>query len=205
MAVRAALGGSVKRREDPRLVTGAGRYTDDIRTDRCLHAVFVRSPMAHARLSAVDASAAREIAGVEGVYFASDLQFESETARPRLCADEVSFVGDIIAVAVAETRGAAVDAAAAVIVDYAPLPVVVDPNTSDSIAFEFDLGEEGALDGADVVVRGRFVNQRLAAAPIEGNAIVAEPDGEGGIRMWVSTQVPFNVRGVVAEAIGLPE
>ncbi|HET7465248.1 MAG TPA: xanthine dehydrogenase family protein molybdopterin-binding subunit [Candidatus Dormibacteraeota bacterium] len=205
MAVRSALGGSVRRREDPRLVTGAGRYTDDVQPDGCLHAVFVRSTMAHARLLNVDVSAARGLPGVEGVYTAGDLAFESETARPRLCSDEVSFVGDIIGVAVGSTREAAVDAAAAVMVDYEPLPVVVDTRKSDSVAFEFDLGEEGALNGADVVVRGRFVNQRLAAAPIEGNAVVAEPDGDGGIRVWVSTQVPFGVRGAVAEALGLPE
>src|SRR5439155_375183 len=117
----------------------------------------------------------------------------------------VSFVGDLIAVAVASTGEAAVDAAAAVLVDYEPMPVIVDPEKSDSVAFEFDLGDEGALNGADVIVRGRFVNQRLAAAPIEGNAIVAEPDANGSIRVWVSTQVPFGVRDVVAAALGLPE
>src|SRR5256885_15640352 len=94
MAVRAALGGRVKRREDPRLVRGQGRFTDDIQPEHCLHAVFVRSTMAHARLAAVDVSAAREIPGVEAVYVAADLRFESETARPRMCSDEVSFVGD---------------------------------------------------------------------------------------------------------------
>ena len=202
MAVRAALGGRVRRREDPRLITGAGHYTDDIHPEGRLHAVFVRSTMAHARLLAVDAKAAREIATV---FTADDLHFESETARPRLCSDEVKFVGDIIAVAVAETRDAAADAAAAVVIDYEPLPVVVDPSASEDVAFEFDLGEDGAVDGADVVVRGRFVNQRLAAVPIEGNTIVAEPIGDGGIRMWVSTQVPFSVRNVVAEAIGSAE
>jgi aerobic carbon-monoxide dehydrogenase large subunit len=205
MAVRTALGGRVRRREDPRLVTGAGRYTDDVQPERCLHAVFVRSTMAHARLASVDVTAARELSGVEAVYTATDLHFEYETARPRLCSDEVSFVGDIVAVAVGSTREAAVDAAAAVIIDYEPLPVVVDPEKSDSIAFEFDLGEDGALDGADVIVRGRFVNQRLAPSPIEGNAVVAEPDGEGGIRVWTSTQVPFGVRDAVAQALGLPE
>ncbi len=205
MAVRTALGGRVKRREDPRLVTGRGKYTDDVQPEHCLHAVFVRSTMAHARLAAVDVTAARGIPGVEAVYVAADLKFESETARPRLCTDEVSFVGDLIGVAVGSTREAAVDAAAAVVIDYEPLPVIVDPGKSDSVAFEFDLGDEGALNGADVVVRGRFVNQRLAAAPIEGNGIVAEPDGSGGIRVWVSTQVPFGVRGVVAAALGLPE
>ena len=205
MAVRTALGGRVKRREDPRLVTGNGRYTDDVQPERCLHAVFVRSTMAHARLTAVDVKAAREIPGVDAVYVAADLKFESETARPRLCTDEVSFVGDLIAVAVGSTREAAVDAAAAVVIDYEPLPVIVEPEKSDSVAFEFDLGDEGALNGADVIVQGRFVNQRLAAAPIEGSAIVAEPDGSGGITVWVSTQVPFGVRGVVAGALGLPE
>src|SRR5215472_11296666 len=205
MAVRAALSGRVKRREDPRLVSGAGRYTDDVQPERCLHLAFVRSTLAHARLTTVDVSAASEIPGVVGVYVAGDLQFESETARPRLCADEVNFVGDIIALAVGETREAAADATAAVAVDYEPLPVTVDAATSDSLAFEFDLGDEGALNGADIVVRGRFVNQRLAAVPMEGNAVVAEPDGDGGLRLWTSTQVPFSVRSVVADAVGLAE
>src|SRR5207244_13212928 len=135
MAVRTALGGRVKRREDPRLVKGQGRYTDDIHPEHCLHAVFVRSTMAHARLAAVDVSAAREIPGVEAVYVAADLRFESETARPRMCSDEVSFVGDLIAVAVASTGEAAVDAAAAVLVDYGPMPVMVGTGKSGSVAF----------------------------------------------------------------------
>jgi carbon-monoxide dehydrogenase large subunit len=218
MAVSAALGGVVRRREDPRLITGAGVYTDDVKPDRCLHAVFVRSPHAHARITGVDVGAALRVAGVVGVFQASDLTFESETARPRLCADEVKFVGDALAVVVAETRGAAVDGAAEVVVDYELMQALVDsasalepgamlvhPDKGDNLAFEFELGEEGALEGADVVVRSRFVNQRLAAVPIEANAVVAEPDGEGGIRMWVSTQVPFGVRSSVADSLGLPE
>jgi carbon-monoxide dehydrogenase large subunit len=218
MAVSAALGGVVRRREDPRLVTGAGMYTDDVQPDRCLHAVFIRSPHAHARITGVDVSEALLLPGVVGVFQAADLTFESETARPRLCSDEVKFVGDAIAVAVAETRGAAVDAASAVAVDYEVLQVLVDttgalepgamlvhPDKGDNLAFEFELGEEGALDGADVVVRARLINQRLAAVPIEANAVVAEPDAEGGIRMWASTQVPFGVRSQVADALGLPE
>ena len=83
--------------------------------------------------------------------------------------------------------------------------MLVHPDNGDNIAFEFDLGEEGALEGADVVVRSRFINQRLAAVPIEGTAVVAEPDGAGGMRMWTSTQVPFGVRGAVADSLGLPE
>ncbi|HEY5035231.1 MAG TPA: xanthine dehydrogenase family protein molybdopterin-binding subunit [Candidatus Dormibacteraeota bacterium] len=218
MAVSSALHGVVRRREDPRLVTGAGKYTDDVQPPGCLHAVFVRSPHAHARIASVDVSVALSLPGVVGVFQASDLAFASETPRPRLCADEVKFVGDAVAVAVAATREAAVDAAAAVVVDYEIQQALVDttraleagamlvhPDKGDNLAFEFDLGEEGALEGADVVVRSRFINQRLAAVPIEANAVVAEPDGEGGIRMWTSTQVPFGVRGAVADSLGLPE
>ena len=209
MAVRASLGGVVRRVEDRRLITGAGRYTDDVQPDGCLHAAFVRSTMAHARLGGVDMSEARAMAGVVGVFAAADLVFDSDIARPWLCTEEVRFVGDAIAVAVAETRAAAVDAAAAVVVEYEPLPVVVDSAAAltdpDNLAFEFELGEDGALEGAEVVVRGRFVNQRLAAVPIEANAVVAEPDREGGIRVWTSTQVPFEVRAQIAAAIGLAE
>jgi len=218
MAVSSAIGGAVRRREDPRLITGAGLYTDDVRLDRCLHAVFVRSAMAHARLKSVDVSVAAALPGVVGIFGAGDLQFASATARPQLASDVVLFVGDAIAVAVAETRDQAVDAAAAVIVDYDPLPVVVDsvkalePNADlvqadreDNLIVDFEVGEPGALEGADVSIKARFINQRLAAVPIEANAVVVEPDGTGGIRVWASTQVPFRVRTQVADALGLPD
>src|ERR1700719_1051922 len=126
MSVNAALGGRVKRREDPRLITGAGLFTDDVQPDRCLHAVFLRSPHAHARILGIDVRGALELPGVAGVFLATDLAFGSETARPRLCSDEVKFVGDAVAVAVAEGRAEAVDAAAAVVVDYEVLPALVD-------------------------------------------------------------------------------
>jgi carbon-monoxide dehydrogenase large subunit len=230
MAVSSALGGAVRRREDRRLVTGAGQFTDDVRRDDALHAVFVRSTFAHARITRVDVTAAAAMPGVAGVFLAGDLGLAPRAAfpspdtmaRPPLASEVVRFVGDIVAVAVAQTRAQAVDAAAAVVVDYDPLPVVVDAAAAlavgapllhgekgDNLAFAVDAGEAGApagaLDGAEVVIRARFINQRLAAVPIEANAILAEPDGTGGIAMWVSTQVPFRVRDEVAEAIGLPE
>ncbi len=226
MAVSSALGGVVRRREDRRLVTGAGNFSDDVQRDGCLHAVFVRSTHAHARITNVDVTEAARLPGVVGVFRAADLGLEPRAAfpapdtmaRPPLASEVVRFVGDAVAVAVAETRPQAVDAAAAVMVDYDPLPVVVDaaaalaqdatllhPAKGDNLAFAAEIGEAGALAGADVVVRGRFINQRLAAVPIEADVVVAEPDGDGGIRMWVSTQVPFRVRDEVAEAIGLPE
>jgi carbon-monoxide dehydrogenase large subunit len=226
VAVKAGLGGAVRRREDPRLITGAGQYTDDVRREGALHAVFVRSTFAHARLIKVDVSVAAAMPGVVGVFVAADLGLKPRAAfpapdsmaRPPLAHEVVRFVGDIVAVAVAESRSQAVDAAAAVMIDYEPLPVVVDPAAAlasgapvlhpekgDNVAFSMEIGEGGALEGADVVVRGRFVNQRLAAVPIEANTVLAEPDGEGGIRMWVSTQVTFRVRDEVAESIGLAE
>jgi len=174
--------------------------------------------MAHARLKSVDVTVAAAMPGVVGIFGAADLEFASATARPQLASEVVLFVGDAIAVAVAETRDQAVDAAAAVIVDYDPLPVVVDsvkalePNAAlvqadreDNLIVDFEVGEPGALDGADTSIRARFINQRLAAVPIEANAVAAEPDGKGGIRMWASTQVPFRVRAQVADALGLPE
>ncbi|HEY1419497.1 MAG TPA: xanthine dehydrogenase family protein molybdopterin-binding subunit [Candidatus Dormibacteraeota bacterium] len=226
MAINRALGGAVPRREDPRLITGAGRFTDDVHLDGCLHAVFVRSTVAHARIAAIDRAAAATLPGVAGVFVAADLgvkaraQFPSpdEMARPALASEVVRFVGDAIAVVVAETREQAVDAANQVAVDYTPLEVIVEPGLAarrgsalvheakgDNIAFEFEIGANGALEGAEVVVHGRFVNQRLAAAPIEANCVVAEPDGAGGLRAWVSTQVPFRVRDDIAEALGLAE
>jgi carbon-monoxide dehydrogenase large subunit len=226
VAIHRALGGTVKRREDPRLITGAGQYTDDVRRDDALHAVFVRSTFAHARLTKVDVTTAAAMPGVVGVFLAADLGLKPRAAfpapdtmaRPPLAEEVVRFVGDAVAVAVADSRAHAVDAAAAVMIDYDPLPVVVDPaaalapgatvlhpDKGDNVAVTAELGESGALDGADVVMRARFLNQRLAAVPIEANTVLAEPDGEGGIRMWVSTQVPFRVRDEVAESIGLPE
>jgi carbon-monoxide dehydrogenase large subunit len=199
-------------------VTGAGRFTDDVHPAGCLHAVFVRSTLAHARIKGIDTAEARAMPGVVAIFGARDLEFETFTPRPRLASDTVRFVGDAIAVVVGETREAAVDGAAAVAVDYEPLPAIIDSTAAlapgaplvyadrdDNLILDFEVGELGALDGAEVSVRSRFVNQRLAAVPIEANAAVVEPDGEGGLRMWVSTQVPFRVRSQVADSLGLPE
>ncbi len=218
MAVNAALGGRVKRREDRRLVTGAGRFTDDVQPKGCLHAVFVRSTLAHARIKGIDTAEARAMPGVVAIFGAADLEFETFTPRPRLAAETVLYVGDAIAIVIAETRDSAVDAAAAVVVEYEPLPAMIDatkalepgatlvqPDRADNLVVDFEVGEPGALEGADVVVRARFVNQRLAAVPMEANAVVVEPDGDGGLRMWVSTQVPFRIRSQVADSLGLPE
>src|ERR1019366_2200538 len=203
MAVSSVLGGAVRRREDRRLVTGAGQYTDDVRPDDALHAVFVRSTFAHARITKVDVESAAAMPGVVGAFLANDLGLAPRAAfpspdtmaRPPPASEGARFVGDAIAVVVARTRAEAVDGAAAVLVDYVPLPLVVDAAAAleagapvlhdekgDNLAFTVEAGEAGALagalEGAEVVVRARFVNQRLAAVPIEAGAILAEPDGK---------------------------
>ncbi len=217
MAIRAAFGGSVRRREDPRLITGRGRYTDDLRPEGSLHAVFVRATVAHARIERIDREASVAMEGVRGVFLLADLGLEGTTARTPLAAETVRYVGEAIAVVVADTREQAADAAAACHVEYNELPAVVDPvaalddgatllfpDKGDNLAFEFELGEPGVLEGAEVVAHGRFVNQRLAPVPIEPNAVLAEPDGQG-LKVWVASQVPFRVRSLIADSLGLDE
>jgi carbon-monoxide dehydrogenase large subunit len=225
VAIKTVMGGEVRRREDPRLVTGRGRYTADVSREGWLHAAFVRSTVAHARIKSIDCAAAAALPGVAGIFVAADLALKPQVApaldlfaRPALAAEVVRFVGDAVAVAVAETRSTAADAAAAVVVEFELLPNVLSADEAlapgapvlhkakgDNLVSSIELGEPGALDGADVVVRARFVNQRLAAIPIEANAVAAEPDGDGGLRLWTSTQVPFRVRSEVSELAGVPE
>jgi aerobic carbon-monoxide dehydrogenase large subunit len=211
------------RREDPPLVTGAAQYSDDLVFPGTLHAVFVRGPLAHGRILGVDPSAAGGMPGVAGVFFSADLglppmpagEAPAAMARPVLASGTVRFQGEAVAVVVAETRAQALDAAEAVEVDYEPLPVVTDPEAAladDAPRLFADRGNlararrwpepSRALEGADVVVRGRFVNQRVAPAPLEPNAAVAVPDGDGLI-LYAPCQAPFWVRDTVAEVLGM--
>ena len=225
MAVKASVGGAVMRREDPRLITGQGRYAGDVAGEGWLHAAFVRSTLAHARITAIDREVASSMPGVVGVFVAGDLGLKVQVsptyddfARPPLASEVVRFVGDAVAVVVAESRGQAADAAAAVFVEYEPMTPVIGPAAAlapgaavlhqakgDNLVLSTELGDTDVVEGAEVVVRARFINQRLAAVPIEANAVAAEPDGEGGLRIWASTQVPFRVRFEVAELTGIPE
>jgi aerobic carbon-monoxide dehydrogenase large subunit len=221
------LGNPVRRREDPRLVSGLGRYVDDVPTEGGLVAVFVRSPVAHARIASIDTAAAAGMPGVAGVFTNERIGLPPAKgfplvpdpfARPFLASGTVRFVGEPVAVVVAETRDQAVDAAEAVGVEYEPLPAVVDLEAAardEVVLFEdagtnrcyqvgYGNGDGDALAGADHVVRARFVNQRLAPVPMEPNGLVAAPDPEsGGLRVWVSSQLPFRVRDAIAGAAGL--
>jgi aerobic carbon-monoxide dehydrogenase large subunit len=221
------LGNPVKRREDPRLITGAGLYVADVKVEGALHAQFVRSPYAHARITGVDATAARSMPGVAAVYLAADLGLPPQAGfpplgddfnKPPLAEGTVRFVGDPVALVVAETREQAVDAAGAVELDLEPIPHVIDaekaleegapllfPNHGSNLAFANAFGaDEDALDGAEVVVRGRFVNQRVAPVPLETHAALAAPSGDG-LKVWASSQQVFSVRDTISEALGLKE
>ena len=222
------------RSEDPRFLRGEGRYLENVEIPGSLHAVFVRSIMPHARIVGVDAAAALTAPGVAGVYVATDLdlaplppsgtvegdaegELEDLFSREPIAPDVVRFVGEIIAVVVAETVAQAVDAAEMVAVEYEELPVVVDveeavaedaallwPAFGTNVAHAFGgESDEDPLEHAEVVVRGRFVNQRVAPAPMETNGVAVVPTEDGSFTVWVSTQIPFDVRDDLAETIGV--
>ena len=217
------LGKPVTRVEDERLVTGRGRYIANLPPQDALRAVFVRSPVAHARITEIDTSAARDMPGVHVVWTAKDLDLadlpssnpEKNLRRPLLARDVVRFVGEAVAVVVASTWAEAVDAAEVVAVDYDAMPAVTDleaalagdapplfPDHGSNLVSEIVHEKPDALDDAEVVVSGRFVNQRLAPVPLETNSTLAVPDGDG-IAVWASTQAPFRIRPDLCELLGL--
>ena len=136
------LGNPVVRLEDPTLLTGAGKYVDDLTEPGDAHVVFVRSPVAHGTIRSIDVSGAEGMPGVVAVYSAADGKdlglapfqafpmMPAEVNRPVFAKERVRFVGDIVAAVVAETRPQAVDAAEAVEVDYDPLPAVTSPSAA---------------------------------------------------------------------------
>jgi aerobic carbon-monoxide dehydrogenase large subunit len=220
------LGTQVRRVEDRELLVGQGTFVDNHGGDDIAHAVFVRSPFAHAILGAIDTSEAETAPGVVAVLTAEDLgagglksfaDVNEACPRGALAFDKVRFVGDPVALVVAESRAQAVDAAELVDVDYDDLPVVTDVEAAvaDGAPLQFeDLGTNVAVRrrdedrsdpfaAADHVVRVRMVNQRVAVAPIEGNAILVEPVELGRVTAWVSTQHPHYARDLLADALGL--
>ena len=219
------LGHAVRRREDPRLVTGTGNYVDDTQPEGCLHIAFVRSTLAHATIRSLDVEAAAAAPGVVAVLTAADLGLPDRVgfpmvaatlARPPLATGRVRFVGEAVALVIAESPGQAEDAAQLVGLDLEPLPVVVDPEVArradsqmlfpehgSNIAGHFDsTREDDVLAGADVKIRGRFVNQRLAPVPMEPEAILVVPEG-GRLLVRATSQVPFGLRAEMASSLGL--
>jgi carbon-monoxide dehydrogenase large subunit len=226
-AAGSILGNPVLRLEDPALLTGGGKYVDDIVEPGMLHVSFVRSTYAHANVVSVDVEAARSMPGVIAVYHAAgdDLAMPTFQSfpmmpaalnRPIFAGERVRFVGDIVAAVVADTKSHANDAADAVVVEYEALPVVNTPMAGldsdapllftehgSNVCFGTDIGQDDdPLVGADTIAEVTMVSQRLAGVPIENNGVVAVPEN-GGLTVWVSHQAPHSIQGSYAAMLGI--
>ena len=214
------------RTEDPELLFGTGQYVGDLDLGNQLHLVFVRSEMAHAIITGIDTEAARAAPGVVAVYTAAELgldPFQSmvtvhdDFARPALAGDRVRFVGDAIVAVVAETAVQAKDAADLVIVDYEVLPAVVtseaalelgapllfEPHGNNVALSSTDPVDDELFGDADLIVRGRYVNQRIAVAPMEPHGAASAIDPDGRLVVYGSTQMPHLLHDLMARALGV--
>jgi carbon-monoxide dehydrogenase large subunit len=230
-------GASIKRSEDPRILTGAGRYVDDIKLPGMLHAAFVRSPLAHGRVLSVDVSAARALPGVVAVLTGADLEaitvpapdpllalFTAGGPTPEftlLATDKVRFVGDPVAVVIAESRYLAEDGCELVEVEYDDLPPVVnaafalDPsspplfaNLGDNIARPHSRNEFGDVAStfahADRVIDFHIDVHRHQNVPMEGRGCVASWDADlGAMTVYAATQSVHITRNGVATRLGI--
>jgi len=229
------IGKPLKRKEDPRLIQGLAHYVDDLVLAGMLHAGFVRSPHAHARIKSIDSTKAQTAPGVVAVFTAEDFRGQigivpcaaqlpdlKPAPRPVLATGRVRFVGEAVAVVVASDRYALRDALDLVDVDYEPLTPVVDPEkaiakgapvlhepSTDNVSFRWEL-EGGdvkkAFKQADKVIRQRMVNQRLIPVAMEPRGVLAEyKRGEKTLTVWSSTQIPHLLKTQIAAMLGTPE
>ncbi|MBV8370516.1 MAG: molybdopterin-dependent oxidoreductase [Candidatus Eremiobacteraeota bacterium] len=237
MAFTAMVGARIRRREDPRLITGRATYVDDVKQVGTVYAAFVRSPYGHAKILGVDTAQAKADPRALAVYTGSDLHHAHgvKSSLPvahkmpdlktpphyMLALDEVCFVGEAVAVVVASTPYAARDLAELIAVDYEELPAVVDmekaiagpPYVHDALGtnvayvFPFSAGvPDTAFAEADVTLKQRIVNQRVAPVPIEPRSMVANYDaGMQQLTIYSATQIPHLLRTQLAVVLGLPE
>ena len=220
----------MRRREDPHLVTGRGRYAGDIHLPGLAHVVFARSAQPHAAIRSIDVEAARAMPGVIAVWTAADLPETAKaladfmprgvTVRPRtvLSIGEVNYVGEAFAAVVAETAYQAADAAEAVFADLDPLPGVgtlaaaladgaavvhAGADSNEAGGYERAFGDvEAAFGEGAVIIRESFRVPRIAGAAMEPRAVTAESDGTR-LRVWTSTQHTYGVRDRLAEMLAL--
>jgi carbon-monoxide dehydrogenase large subunit len=237
MAVSRLFGATVKRREDPRLITGKGMYTDDFKLPGMLHMAILRSPYAHASITGLDVSKAKAAPGVHAVLTGKDLEGKvnpvpcawlipnSDLKTPAysaLATDTVRFTGDGVAAVIAETPAQARDALDLIDVRYDPLPVVTDAQKAlapgaplvhedapgnQAFHWSFANGDaEGAINNAEVVVRHRFVQQRLVPNAMEPRGAVASwQPGADELTLYNTTQNPHIVRFLVSVTNNIPE
>jgi carbon-monoxide dehydrogenase large subunit len=219
------IGQRVRRREDPRFITGHGQFVDDLELPGARHVAFVRSDLAHARIVEIDAAQARALPGVSvltgpdidlGAFAAPFPGIPEAMFRPFVAVDKVRFVGEIIAVVLADSSEQAVDAADLVYAELEGLPAVVDPEASirgDTLLFEghgsnvalADGPEEPSPDlfaGCEVITEGAVNSQRIHVAPIEPRANAAR-FADGRLTSWLCTQTPHYDRDRLAGSLGL--
>jgi aerobic carbon-monoxide dehydrogenase large subunit len=225
-------GTRVPRVEDNRLLTGRGTFVDDISRPGMLHACFVRSPFAHARIKGIDSSAALALPGVRAVFTAADLNPDvreawhavagkdvPDTPRPPLAQGQAKFVGDPVALVVAESRYIAEDAIELVDVDYEPLSAIADftkaVNSEVVVHEAYPDNVAGGMSGAPpdeetfssaaYVVAANVYQQMYAPVPIETRGMVVEWSASTGeLTMWASTQTPHELRAFCARLLGIP-
>ncbi len=204
------IGRALPRREDARILRGGGRYLDDIEPAGTLHAAFVRSPFARARITGitvpdgVTAFTGADIVGTMPVHAPPGLE-HLDAGHPILAGDEVRYAGQAVVLVLADSRALAEDAAELVEVEYDPLDVVVDPREApELLRFEKTAGDvAGAFAAAAHVVAAHHEIPRVAAVPMETRGVVAEPDGDG-LSVWVSAQDTHRMLAGLTEVLGVP-
>ena len=231
------FGSGIRRREDPRLITGTATYTEDVVLPDMAYMALLRSPHAHARVRSIDTSRAKQAPGVLAVFTAADSEAALKpmpcawllpnadlkvATYPQLAKDTVRYVGDCVAVVVAESRYQAQDALELIDVDYDPLPVTVDPqkamakgapqlhaDIAGNQAFHWTVAGgdlDAAFAKADVVVKDRIIQQRLIPTAMETRGCVAKwTAATGELTLWNTTQNPHIVRFLSSLVAGIPE
>ena len=228
----AELGRPRRRKEDARLVTGQTSWTDNLSLPGMLHLAFLRSPYAHARITSVDVSAARQVPGVVAAFSGADFAAEQGSLpcawpvtpdivipdHPPMATEEVRYVGEAVAVVVARDRYTAADALAAIDVNYEPLEPVLDMRTAldesspkvheagnKSFEWTFANGDvDAAFSGAPVVIERNYRQQRLIPSAMEPRSVLASSVG-GDVTLWSATQIPHVLRVMLALVTGIPE